>query len=323
MQSAEAYWTVSEGRGEIRREPLPALEPGQALVETLHSAISRGTELLVHRGRVPRSEHARMRAPHQAGELPWPVKYGYSSVGRVLAGPPELLGREVFCLYPHQTAYVVDAGELTALPEGLPAARAVLAANMETALNALWDAGLKAGDQVAVVGAGVVGMLTAYLAAQHPGTRVQLIEIDARKAEVAAALGLSLVAPDAATKGADLVVHASGAPAGLQTALGLAGAEACVLELSWYGDAPVSLALGEAFHALRLRLCSSQVGQLPPSQRSRWTHARRRALALRLLLDERLDRLIDASAPFTELPSRMAKLASGELSALCHRIDYV
>jgi threonine dehydrogenase-like Zn-dependent dehydrogenase len=228
----------------------------------------------------------------------------------------------VFCLYPHQSAYVVDAAALVPLPPGVPAARAVLAANMETALNALWDAELKAGDHVSVVGAGVVGLLTAYLAARHPGVEVQVVDVDAAKVEPARALGVRLVAPDHARAGADVVVHASGSAAGLETALGLAATEAIVLELSWYGDARVSLPLGHGFHALRLRLRSSQVGSLPPAQRPRWTHRRRLELALRLLADERLDRLIDASAPFRELPQVMRRLASGELAALCHRVDY-
>ena len=321
-KAAEAYWIVGEGRGEIRDETLPAPAPGQALVDALHSGISRGTELLVHRGQVPVSERERMRAPHQAGEFPFPVKYGYSSVGRVRTGPGALLGREVFCLHPHQSAYVVDAATLVPLPPGVPAARAVLAANMETALNALWDAELKAGDRVAVVGAGVVGLLVAYLASRHPGVEVELVDVDPAKAEPARALGIALVTPESARTGVDLVVHASGSPAGLQTALGLAGAEATVVELSWYGSARVSLPLGESFHALRLRLRSSQVGSLPPAQRPRWTHRRRLELALRLLADERLDRLIEPRASFRELPRVMQQLASGELRALCHLIDY-
>jgi threonine dehydrogenase-like Zn-dependent dehydrogenase len=263
-----------------------------------------------------------MRAPHQAGAFPWPVKYGYCNVGRVVEGGGALLGREVFCLYPHQTAYVVDNAWLHALPEGVPAARAVLAANMETALNAVWDAQIKAGDRVAVVGAGVVGVLVAYLAVRHPGCEVQLVDVDVGKQAIARALGADFAAPDQATGSADVVVHASGTSEGLETALRLAGPEATVLELSWHGDARATLPLGQAFHALRLTLRSSQVGALPPSQRPRWDHRRRLGTALRLLADERLDRLIDASAPFANLPEVMSELSSGARRALCQRIDY-
>jgi threonine dehydrogenase-like Zn-dependent dehydrogenase len=198
----------------------------------------------------------------------------------------------------------------------------VLGANMETALNAVWDAELRAGDRVSVVGAGVVGSLVAYLCARHPGCEVQLVDVDERRVRVADALGASFALPGQARDGADLVVHASGSPAGLETALGLAAREATVLELSWYGSARVSLPLGEAFHALRLRIASSQVGSLPASQRSRWSHRRRLELALRLLADPVLDGLIDAAAPFRSLPSVMEQLARGEPACICHRIDY-
>jgi NADPH:quinone reductase-like Zn-dependent oxidoreductase len=321
-QSARAYWTTGKEQGELRSERIAKPLPGQALVATLHSGISRGTELLVHRGRVPVSEYQRMRAPHQDGGFPWPIKYGYANVGRVLEGRAELVGREVFCLYPHQTAYVVDESALVLLPASVPAARAVLAANMETALNAVWDAELKAGDRVAVVGGGTLGLLVAYLAARYPGTSVQLVEIDPHKAELARVLGADFALAKDARGHADVVIHASGSPAGLSTALGLAGTEAIVLELSWYGEQSVSLALGESFHALRLRIQSSQVGTLPAVQRARWNHRRRLELALCLLADERLDRLIEVAGDFESLPQIMRRLASGELSAPCYRIDY-
>lgn len=319
---ARAYYTVAKERGEIRGECIPEPGTGQVRIEAMHSGISRGSELLVHRGLVPASEYQRMRAPHQAGDFPWPVKYGYCSVGRVSLGPRELLGCEVFCLHPHQTAYVVDAAAVIPLPEGVSAKRAILAANMETALNGVWDAGLKAGDRVAVVGAGVVGLLVAYLASRHPGTDVQVIDIDANKADIVRLMGADFARVEEARGGADLVVHASGSPTGLQTALALAGAESTVLDLSWYGTQRVSLALGEAFHAQRLSLKSSQVGELPPSQRPRWNHRRRLALALELLRDARLERLIDAHGPFESLPEAMAQLAGGARSALCFRVDY-
>lgn len=324
QRSARAYWTVGPEQGEIREEALPEPGTGQVVVETLHSGISRGTELLVHRGAVPESERARMRAPHQRGEFPWPVKYGYCSVGRVAAAGAsegEWVGRTVFCLYPHQTAYVVDAGVLAMVPDAVPAARAVLAANMETALNAVWDAELKAGDRVTVVGAGVIGSLVAYLAARHPGTEVVLVDVEPARAQLAEQLGVGFARPEQVRGGADVVVHASGTPAGLQAALRLAGPEATVLELSWYGAQSVTLALGEAFHSQRLRLRSSQVGGLSPAQLPRWTRERRLALALRLLADPRLDTLIDQRGAFEALPQIMAELARGG-SALCHRIDY-
>lgn len=321
----QALWTEAPGRAALRAGTLGALAEDHVRVRALHSAVSRGTELLVFRGEVPSSEFARMRAPFQQGEFPGPVKYGYASVGIVEAGPSALQGRTVFCLHPHQSRYDVPATAVHPLPEGLPAARAVLAANMETAVNALWDAAPRLGDRVAVVGGGVVGLLVAWLAARIPGCAVQLVDVRAERAAMAARLGLDFALPDAAAREADLVVHASGQPAGLASALGLAGFEATVLELSWYGQRAVTLPLGEAFHAQRLTLRSSQVGQVATAQRARWSHGRRMDLALSLLAQPAaavLDALITDSAPLQELPAVLARLAAGAPDTLCQRIDY-
>ncbi|SFN03812.1 zinc-binding alcohol dehydrogenase [Variovorax sp. OV329] len=319
---AQACWIEAPGHAALRAAQLAAPGPGEVLVRALHSGISRGTEMLVFGGRVPQSEYQRMRAPFQEGDFPGPVKYGYASVGVVEQGPDDLRGRAVFCLHPHQSRYVVPASAVHALPDGLPPARAVLAANMETAVNALWDASPRVGDRIAVVGGGVVGLLVAWLAARLPDCHVQLVDTHAPRAQLARHLGLDFARPDDAAPEADLVVHASGNSQGLATALGLAAFEATVLELSWYGQQPVSLPLGEAFHARRLTLRSSQVGHVATAQRARWTHARRMALALSLLRDERLDALVTGHAPFAQLPQVLERLAAGSPDTLCQRIDY-
>ena len=326
---AEACWVVGPGRAELRAETLPALIEGQVRVRTLHSAISRGTETLVMRGEVPASEYARMRAPFQVGDFPAPVKYGYVSVGRVEEGPAHLLGRTVFCLHPHQTLYQVPANAVLPVPPGVPAARAVLAALLETAINALWDAAPRIGDRVAVVGGGTLGLLVAWLAARVPGCSVQVVDTVPGRADIAAALGAGFALPALAAPEADLVVHTSGTAAGLTTALQLAGFEATVLELSWYGNRALDVPLGQAFHAQRLVLKSSQVGSVANAQRARWSHQRRLALALSLLTDPVLDRLVTHCAPFAELPQVLARLAGmpcnaagHETNTLCHRIDY-
>jgi threonine dehydrogenase-like Zn-dependent dehydrogenase len=292
------------------------------LVVARYSGVSRGTERLVFTGAVPKSEHTRMRAPFQAGELPFPVKYGYASVGTIEAGDESLLGRDVFCLFPHQTAYVVPAAAVIALPDGLAPERAVLAANMETAINATWDAECKVGDRVNVIGAGVLGCLTASLIAQVPGCEVTLVDVDVRKARVAEALGLRFAPPEDAPRERDLVVHASATAEGLSTALASAGVEGRVIELSWFGAQSVTLPLGEAFHAKRLTLRSSQVGRVPQAQAPRWTTRARLKLALRLLRDPRLDVLIDSQGPFAGLPETMKQLATPESAVLCHRVRY-
>lgn len=322
IDAATAFWTLSPGHGAICEESLPLPGVGEVRVRSLFGGISRGTEALVFQGKVPESEWQRMRAPFQAGDFPWPVKYGYVSVGLVEAGPDELLGREVFCLYPHQDRYVVPAAAVTPLPVGLPAARAVLAANMETAINGCWDAEPRLGDRIAVIGAGVVGALVAWLCAAIPGTRVCLVDVSPGRAELARALGVDFCLADQAPADNDLVVHASGNPEGLRLALGLAGDEARVVEMSWYGDREVSLPLGEAFHSRRLRLIASQVGRLPVERSPRWDYRRRLALALDLLRDPCLDALISGESDFFDLPELMPRLAAASGEVLCHRLRY-
>jgi 2-desacetyl-2-hydroxyethyl bacteriochlorophyllide A dehydrogenase len=321
-ETARAFWIVGRERAEIREEVLCDPAPGEVLVRAVHSGVSRGTELVVYRGKVPRSEHGRMRAPHQAGEFPWPVKYGYASVGEVVAGAPDWVGRSVFCLHPHQSAYVVPVEALVPLPDGVPADRAVLAANMETALNCVWDAELARGARVGVVGAGTVGALVAYLAGREVGADVELVDIDARKAEVARSLGVAFADPARARGEADVVVHASGTAEGLATALGLARFEGTVVEASWYGDAMVPVPLGAAFHARRLTLRSSQVGEVAPSRRADHTRRQRLERALALLRDPALDALVTGACDLEELPGAFAALARGDRFALTLRIDY-
>ncbi|HSN72683.1 MAG TPA: zinc-binding alcohol dehydrogenase [Steroidobacteraceae bacterium] len=322
MDHARAFWITDCGASEIRSEPLPAVREGEVLVHALYSGISRGTESLVYLGGVPASEWQRMRAPHQAGDFPAPVKYGYASVGCVETGPQALGGRNVFCLYPHQDRYVVQADAVFVLPDGVPPRRAVLAANLETAINGIWDGRISVGDSVAVVGAGTVGCLVAWLAAQIPGTTVELIDIDPRKASVAAALSVGFAAPEHAQPDADVVIHTSAAAEGLATALRLAAFEGTVVEMSWYGSRQVRVPLGEAFHSRRLTLRSSQVGEVAADRRARFTRARRLELALRLLCDDRLDVLLSGEDPFEALPAVMARLATAPEGALCHVIRY-
>jgi NADPH:quinone reductase-like Zn-dependent oxidoreductase len=322
---SRAFWLAEPGRGEIRSAALPPLAAGSLRIASIVSGISRGTESLVFQGKVPASQYQTMRCPFQDGEFPAPVKYGYASVGIVEAGPGDLRGRRVFCLYPHQDRYDVPADAVLPVPDAVPDKRAVLAANMETAINALWDARPLVGDHIAVIGAGVVGCLAAALAARLPGTRVTLVDVNPRRRTLAAALGCQFACPAEASPDADLVIHASGSAAGLATALAIAGFEATILELSWYGTAQVAAPLGEAFHSKRLTLRASQVGAVAPARRARWSRRQRLALALELLADPIYDRLVTGESRFGDLPAVLARLAAAPedgCEALCEVVRY-
>jgi NADPH:quinone reductase-like Zn-dependent oxidoreductase len=322
VNEAEALWYAGPGRAEIRAGAVPAPGAGRVRVRALHGAISRGTERLVFLGRVPDTEYQRMRAPFMGGDFPFPVKYGYATVGRVESGPDDLLSRIVFALHPHESVFVVPADAIAPVPPNVPAARAVLAANMETALNAVWDAAAGPGDRVAVVGGGVVGSLVAWLCGRMPGTQTTLVDIEPARAGIARTLGVGFALPAGAPTECDVVFHTSGSSDGLATALRLAGDEATVVEMSWYGAGETAVALGGAFHSRRLRLVSSQVGRVAPSHRTRWTHRRRLAAALDLLADPALDVLLAPSVPFHELPLRLPAILGPASGGLCPLIHY-
>ncbi|WP_086846424.1 zinc-dependent alcohol dehydrogenase [Amycolatopsis kentuckyensis] len=315
----QAFWVQSPGSGQLREERLPEPGPDDVLVRTLCSGVSRGTETLVFRGGVPASQHDVMRAPFQEGAFPGPVKYGYLNVGVVEQGPAHLTGKTVFCLYPHQTAYVVPATAVTPVPDSVPPGRAILAGTVETAVNAVWDARPRLGDRIAVIGAGMVGASVAKLLTDFPATRVQLVDVDPAKADIAAALGVDFATPEKALGDCDLVVHASASEEGLAKALELLAPEGEVVELSWYGDRRISVPLGENFHSRRLVIRSSQVGTVARPDRS---YAQRLAVALDLLADPVFEALVSGECMFEDLPSVLPRLAANELSALCLRVMY-
>lgn len=315
MLKSRALWSVGSNAAELRDGEL-----GEGvLVETLFSGISRGTEKLVFEGRVPIGEQTRMRALAQEGDFSFPVKFGYCAVGKVLEG--ELSGREVFALHPHQDKFRMSENMLNLLPDGLPAERAILAANMETALNILWDSGASAGDRIAVIGVGVVGALIGNLAAQMPGSDVTLIDLNPARADLAKKLGCKFATPDSAPRECDVVINTSASEAGVSLALEIAGQEATIVEASWFGSGLVSIPLGGAFHSRRLRLVSSQVGSIPSHRVPRWNHRRRMSMALDLLQDSQLDVLISGESNFEDLPADYAAVLNNP-DTLCHRIRY-
>jgi NADPH:quinone reductase-like Zn-dependent oxidoreductase len=317
-----ALWYVGPGSAELRSEPVAAPQPDEVQVHALYGAISRGTERLVQAGRVPVSEYERMRAPRMAGNFPFPVKYGYATVGRVEAGPAEWQSRTVFCLHPHQDLFNIAVEAAFPVPADVPPQRAVLAANMETALNGLWDGAPGPADRIAIVGGGLVGLLTAFLCARFPGAEVTVVDISDARGGLARAVGARFADPSNAPTDCDVVFHASGSAEGLATSLRLAGEEATIIELSWYGSGNIAAPLGEAFHSRRLRLISSQVGKVAPSHRARWTHGRRLAAALALLNDPTLDALVAPAIRFDELPAALPSVFRPDAAAVCQLIRY-
>ena len=321
-----AFWATGPGAGELRPEQLGVRSNGEVLVRTQWTGVSRGTESLVLRGEVPESEHDRMRAPFQSGAFPFPVKYGYLNVGVVEQGPLPIVGKTVFTLFPHQSAFIVPADAVTVVPDAVPARRAVLAGAIETAVNVLWDARPALGDRVTVIGAGMIGCSIARLASGIPGVEVTLVDVDPSKAPVAHLLGVGFDSPEQAEPDRDIVIEASGTADGLRRALELAATDGAVIVASWFGSRPVTLDLGADFHSRRLRLVSSQVGAVAASHRDRRTTRQRLELALGLLEDPAFDVLLNGSSLWTDLPAVMASIADGSSGfasgGLCHTIEW-
>ena len=319
---ARALWYVGPGQVELREETIAAPGANEVLVATSFSGVSRGTERLIMAGKVGQAEWERMRAPMQAGAFPFPVKYGYCATGVVEAGEKSLIGKAVFVLHPHQDRFIAPASMATPLPDGLSLRRATLAANMETALNGLWDSGAGPADRIVVVGGGIVGLLVGYLAARLPGAQVTLVDVATERAHLAASLGMAFATPTNCPVDADVVFHTSASAPGLATAINAAGLEATIVELSWYGDGTVSAPLGGAFHSRRLKLISSQVGHVSAGRRARWDYRRRLEAALSLLQDARLDALITHEIAFDDAPAKLPELLTSVAPGLAPIIKY-
>jgi 2-desacetyl-2-hydroxyethyl bacteriochlorophyllide A dehydrogenase len=322
VRVARSLWYIRKGAAELRSVRLQPPAPGEALVRTLYSGISRGTERLVFEGAIGETEFERMRCPMQEGSFPFPVKYGYCATGVVEDGPAALAGRNVFVLHPHQDFFVAPVAMLAPIPDQVPVRRATLAANMETTLNALWDSGAGPGDKIVVVGCGIVGLLVASLAARLPGATVTAVDTDTSRRPLVASLGAAFATPDRTPGDADIVFHTSATGAGLNTAIKCAGIEGTIVEMSWYGAKPVQVELGGAFHSRRLKLVSSQVGMVSPGRRARWDYRRRLTAALSLLDLPALDALVAEEIAFEDAPKRLPQVLAASAQGLAPVIRY-
>lgn len=310
---ARAIWYTGDGSGVALRDA--NMGTGELLLKTVASGLSRGTERTVAQGMVPRSEWDRMALPTQEGSFALPIKYGYACVARIVQGPPDILNRLVFTMHPHQNLFRAHRDAVHVLPVDLPIRRATLAANMETALNAIWDAQVPNGAPVAVIGGGLIGCLVAYLANRIGKSDVTLIDKIGERAKTASELRVSFATATNRLSPCHTVFHTSGSEQGLKDAIHALDFEGQVVEMSWYGDREISVPLGGTFHAQRLSIRCSQVGHVAPSRRASTTYADRMRTAIGLLDDPALDVLLTHDIAFEnaerDLPLRLAADADG------------
>ena len=295
--TTRALWHETTEHSTIRSVQIP-MDSSKVLVDARYSLISIGTELLVARGNVPPQLQVDMDVPYMEGDLMLPVKYGYS-----LVGVDTSTNTAVHLMHPHQDKCHVDRLSLFEIPDDVPLKRAALASNLETVLNATWDAAVSPGERVLIVGFGLIGSLIARVVADIPGVELIVAEVNPARARLASEMGFETIEiPLPASAPFDLAFNTSASGKGLQTALDMVGLEGRVIELSWYGNQQVSMSLGGEFHALRKRILSSQVSRIPAHMASRWNFKRRKEAVFRLLQNPAFDQHITHEITLDEAP---------------------
>lgn len=318
---AKALWHLSDSSSVIKATKLPAENSNSCIVKTAYSLISTGTERLVSLGLVPESLHSQMKVPYMQGKFSFPLTYGYSMVGRVISEQSTLFGKLVHFMHPHQDICHVEASSLFEIPENIPATRAGLASNVETALNAIWDSGLSIGDRTLVCGFGMIGALVARLLSFMPGVEVQVLEIDPGRKKKAKEMGFEVV-ENPEQEQYDLAFHTSASAGGLQKCIDSVGLEGKIIELSWYGTKSIALQLGGSFHRNRKQLISSQVSIIPKQKSARWDYKRRKETVFELLKNDIFDQHISHIIPFEDTPDFFQKLRTDKLEGLGYLIKY-
>jgi 2-desacetyl-2-hydroxyethyl bacteriochlorophyllide A dehydrogenase len=290
----------------VKREPLSPAGENQMLVETLLSAISPGTELLFYRGQMPSELSADASIAALSGAATYPLKYGYSCVGRVIALGAAVetcwQDRLVFAFHPHESHFWATAAELLPLPSQVTPEQALFLPNVESAINFVMDGQPLIGERVLVFGQGVVGLLTTALLAQYPLAALVTVDGIGERRALSSQLGATLVLDPAALAGqrmeADLVFELSGNPAALDLAIAQTGFSGRVVIGSWYGQKRAQIDLGGTFHRSRIQLISSQVSTLAPALSGRWDKQRRLELAWQQITRLETAVLITQRIPF-------------------------
>tara|TARA_B100001113_G_scaffold7774_1_gene6337 strand:- start:2368 stop:3336 length:969 start_codon:yes stop_codon:yes gene_type:complete len=318
--TAQSFW-VNKKKGVIKKELLrQPLAKDELLVKAHYSGISYGTEKIVFDSHVPTNQYKFMRAPHQVGEFNKEVKYGYLSVGKVIDGPNDMLNKMVYTMFPHQSIYVIKSTLVTLIPKHIPIRRALLTANMETAINAMWDSKPSIGDKVYVVGAGIVGILMAYVLSSTFGINVTVIDSDKNKKKLCEFFNIDFENSMDCIENPDIIYECSGNISVLSELINNSTLETKICILSWYGKQQSKIKMGENCFSRRLEIIFSQVGNITALKSKKWNNLSRRALALQLLDNKKLDILIDKKEiSLDELPSFFKK---GNPKGICKVVKY-
>jgi len=322
MGKVRSLWHLSDSQSVIKENTAQNPSPSFLKIQSHFSLISTGTERLVACGEVPGSVHDDMKVPYMEGAFPFPIKYGYSLVGKVITEGHSMTGKLVHAMHPHQDFCLINESDLFEIHSNIPAQRATLASNLETALTAVWDAQVNIGDRVLIVGFGLIGSLIARLLSFIPAIYFQIIEIDKERIQHAEKLGFPVSAILRKHSKFDIAFHTSATAEGLQTCIDGVGLEGKIIELSWYGKKPVKINMGGSFHSQRKQIISSQVGKLPSKYNARWDMKRRKKVVFELLENALFDQQITHFIKFVDTPTFFADLRAGKAKGLAYCIEY-
>jgi hypothetical protein len=318
-----SYWVVSPSQGQIRDTPMMSLSKDTLSLETLFTGISPGTERLVGMGKVPEECWEKMRCLYMEGSFDFPLKYGYSLVGQAITGSET--GKRFFVMHPHQSRVVVARSDALELPDWLPSQRATLIPNMETALNAVWDAQVSQKDKILIVGGGIIGILISFVLSKEYGIQPDFLEQDRQRIQYLKQLpwlGNSRLGTDYREGNYNIAFHTSSSSSGLQSGIDALAFEGRCIELSWYGTQSVSLQLGGSFHYQRKQIIASQVSAIAQPKRSLIDYSQRKEQVLGLLGDATLDILLQPAIAFLELPTFMSLLYQRQVHPVSPLVEY-
>ena len=316
--NTQSFWIKKKNNSYIKDHSINQAGKNELLIQTKYSGISYGTERVVYTGSVPDSQRELMRCPYQEGNFGSDVKYGYMNIGKVIDGPPGFKGKYVYTLFPHQTYYILDKTEVTLIPESIPLKRCLLTANMETAINGMWDTLPSCGDKILVIGSGVVGFLMAYILKSIPGSEILLVDSDSKKNKYSKLFNINFKNKYKA----NIIYECSGNAKILDGLSKHVKDEAIICILSWYGDNISKVKFGEEFLSKRIKIIFSQVSKVSHNRSQYWDNVKRRELAIKMLNDDRLDNLIEKKIiKFSKLPLFFSQM-NNKQSFFCKVVDY-
>ena len=317
---SQSLWLIKKNKPKILSKDIYYKKNNKTvLVKTLYSGISKGTENLVARGKIHKSQFKIMRCPFQDGNFSFPIKYGYINIGEIIDGPISLTGKKIFTLFPHQTVFEISTKNIN-LIKNKNAKKYLLTANMETAVNIFWDSQAKKNDRILIVGLGSVGLLTAYFFKLKGYKNLYVSDVNLSKKSIAKKLNLNFIHYNKINN-LDCIINTTSNYDVLNNSFTKLNLDGKIIEASWYGEKVGKLNLGNEFHSKRLRIISSQVSNIPLHMQKKHNYRSRLKIAINALNDDKLLLLINSVSKFENLEKNYISILKDK-NIIIHAIKY-